>query len=105
MVSEALDRPAGRHFANFGGFDGPILWGDAPSAIGVLSDLTGPPMPIGIAYAVGHVRHKHRSVVLWRLVVRKEDIPGRWVCIRRVFVAVEDWLEREAIRGENDPYA
>jgi hypothetical protein len=80
--------------------DAPLFDGDAPSAIAVLPRLDGPPEPIGIAYGWSYVRHRHRSVATWRLVVHKEELPGRFVCIGRRFVAVEDWQEREAIRDE-----
>jgi hypothetical protein len=87
-------------WANFGPLDAPLFDGDAPSAIAVLPRLDGPPSPVGIAYGASYVRHRNRSVATWRLVIGKEELPGRWVCIGRRFVEVGDWQEREAVRDE-----
>jgi hypothetical protein len=91
-------------FANFGPLDAPLFDGDSPSAIAIPPRLDGPPGPIGIAYGSSYVRHRHRSVATWRLVVHKEELPGRSVCIGRRFIEVGDWLERIAMavgRGLN----
>lgn len=88
------------YFANCGA-DGPMLLNDAPPAIGVLLNPDAPPMPRGIAYSDGWVRWRNKSIAAFRLEVRKEAIPGRWVCVGRRFMEVEDFLEREAIREEH----
>ena len=96
-----MNPPAlGPHFSNFG-VVGPLRPDDAPSTIGVLLDLDAPPMPVGIAFGCGYVEErKGKLVATWRLVVSRAEIPGRFVCIGRRFLEVDEWREREAIQGE-----
>lgn len=88
-------------YANFGPLDGPIANGQAPSAIGILAALDGPPMVVGIAYGVSFTPDRRgKPVATWRLVLKGEELPGRWVCVGRRFIDLADWQEAEAIRGE-----
>jgi hypothetical protein len=43
-------------------------------------------MPIGIAMSAGPNR---AGVAVWRLIVRKTEVPGLWVIVDREFRAVE----------------
>jgi hypothetical protein len=43
-------------------------------------------MPIGIAYPGGLVEQLRGPAKTFRLVVRKVELPGRWVCVGREFV-------------------
>jgi hypothetical protein len=54
----------------------------------------------GIAYPVTHLPHWRGPIAVFRLEVRKEPVPGRWVLVSRRFIPVEEWEEREAIREE-----
>jgi hypothetical protein len=84
------DDRASPFYSNWGPSDGPIRYRDGPPAIGVLTDLDAPPMPIGIAFAVGWVADDRGPVALFRLEVRKHDLPGRYVCVGRRFIQVDE---------------
>jgi len=45
------------------------------------------PMPIGIAYPVGLVRHRKGPATTFRLVVGKVELEGRWICVGLVLSA------------------
>jgi hypothetical protein len=95
-----VDADQAVYFANFGPLDAPLRDADCPSAIGVVAG-PGSAWPIGIAFGVGNVPHwRFGPIAVFRLEVRKEAIPGRWVCVGRRFVPAEEWEEREAIREE-----
>lgn len=73
------------YFTNAGTAGGPLLWRDAPGAIGVLEapdDL----MPVGRALPLGG---NPASVAMWRLTARGYHVPGLWVVIDRQFVLVQ----------------
>jgi hypothetical protein len=78
--------------SNYGPADGPALAGDLTSPIGVLH--TPHTMPIGVAFTAGSIAWRHdRPVALWRLVIDKAELPGRYVLDSGWFVEVEAWLE------------
>jgi hypothetical protein len=56
---------------------GAIRWGQLPDAIGVL-EAPDKPMSIGIAFGIGWTEG---GIALWRLRVRGQDRPGRFVII------------------------
>ena len=87
------------YFANFGPLDGPIRDGDCPSAIGVFLSSSAA-VSDGIAYGVSHLPHWRGPLATFRLVVRKEPVPGFWVCVGRQFIPVQEWEEREAMREQ-----
>jgi hypothetical protein len=90
----------GEYFSHAGPRDGPIHDGDVPGSIGVHDRPDAPNAQVGIAHSVTQVRHRRKSVMVWRITIGKEELPGRWVCIGRRFIEVGDWQEREAIREE-----
>ena len=72
----------------------------ATPALGLVTAANAPPMPVGIAFSVSHAPSRRGPLAVFRLTVGKDEVPGRWVCVRREFVPLEDWREREAIRDE-----
>ena len=74
-----------RYFTNAGPTRGPLRYGSAPGAIGVLEALDKP-MPIGMALSVGW-DDQRRAV--WTLSVHGADLPGRWVVVDREFRPVQ----------------
>jgi hypothetical protein len=44
--------------------------------------------PIGTAHAVGWVAHHDGLAAMFRLVIDKAEVDGRWLCIARRFVRV-----------------
>jgi hypothetical protein len=70
---------------NFGPLTGPILYRDAPPALGVFRDqVVG--MPIGVAYPTGYTPREPYPAAVFRLGVEGVDPDARWVCVGRVFV-------------------
>jgi len=60
---------------------GPVRYGDVPGSIGVLE----PPdqfMPVGEAHGV---TWNQAGLAVWRLILGKAEVPGRWVIIDRQF--------------------
>jgi hypothetical protein len=57
-----------------------------PGAIGML-EAPDNPMPIGIALRIGWAAE---GLALFWLVISRLDLPGRWVCLNRRFVLVEE---------------
>jgi hypothetical protein len=70
------------YFTNIGPEKGPILWRDHHGAIGVLSAPDNH-MPIGMAL---ENRWDDQGRQLYRLIVRKVELPGLSVVIDRQFV-------------------
>jgi hypothetical protein len=84
--------PRGPFFTNWGLLDGPILGCDESPALGVLAGRAAA-MPIRIAYPVGLVEHRRGAATTFRLVVGKVELPGRWLCVGREFVALGEAAE------------
>jgi hypothetical protein len=71
--------------------------GELPSAIGV-AEVPGGSIPVGIAYSAGRIGgydwENHRELgpiePVWRLVVRKEPVEGRFVLRAGRFVEVAE---------------
>jgi len=79
------------YHATWGPTTGPILWRDCGHALGVVLDPSKPPMPDGTAFPVGMLDDDGRgALAVFRLTMGKAEIPGRWVCIGREFVPVDD---------------
>ncbi len=64
---------------------GPVKYGQVPGSIGVLESLDNP-MPIGEAHCK---TWDENGLVVWVLQIGKQDIPGRWVNIDRVFLPAQ----------------
>jgi hypothetical protein len=84
------DRP--QFVTNWGPLDRPILGRDAPPALGVLIS-PAEPMPIGIAFPAGLVAHPQGPAVTFRLVIGKEELPDRYLCIGRRFFRLGEAAE------------
>jgi hypothetical protein len=77
--------------------------GRLPCAIGVVASLASP-SPIGIAYEVGRVGEFDWDTdedlgpreAIWRLVVGKEDVEGRFVLRGGVFVGLAEDARNDA---------
>jgi hypothetical protein len=82
--------------SNAGPVAGPARGQALPSPIGVHADpdasgLAG--FPIGMAFAsTGISDEPWPPIRLWRLVIGKAELPGRFVLGGRVFVPVDEWL-------------
>jgi hypothetical protein len=83
--------PSAPLLTNWGPLDGPILAGDEPPALGIVSPDSL--LPIGIAYPVGLVEHRKGPAVTFRLVVHKVELPGRWTCVGREFFRLGEAAE------------
>ena len=71
------------YVTNCGPTDRVARYGERPFAIGVLDpDGGNVGLPIGIAYPTGW---GDRGAALWRLVVNKVELPGRYVLDRQRF--------------------
>jgi hypothetical protein len=64
---------SGPYFTNAGRFA--ERYQGNPGAIGVTAEA-GSAMPIGMAFCIGRDDH---GAAVWRLVIGKVDVPGRWV--------------------------
>jgi hypothetical protein len=64
---------------------GPVRSGQLPGSIGVLESLDDK-MPIGIANCVGR---DPAGLAVWRLTVRKVELPGQWIIVGREFRSIE----------------
>jgi hypothetical protein len=80
------------YWSNWGRPDGPILQTDRPPAMGVYGS-TGRELPVGIAFPSGAVRHRRGAAQTFRLVIGKEELPGRYVCLGRRFVELGEAAE------------
>jgi hypothetical protein len=83
----------------------------APEDLGTIGITAGPddPWPIGIAYGAGHVggwrwdwnrpgsepEYLGKPEAVWRLVVGKVEVEGRFVLQADVFVELAEGTERE----------
>jgi hypothetical protein len=63
----------------------PVQYRQLPDSIGVL-EAPDQPMPIGIANCEGR---NTAGLAVWRLTVRKVELPGRWIIVDREFRPVE----------------
>lgn len=92
------------YFSTWGPTSGPIRWRDCGHALGVVLDPSKPPMPDGTAFPVGMLDDDGGALAMFRLVLGKAEIPGRWVCVDRQFVPVEslDGDESGALRPRSD---
>ena len=93
-----MDDDQAVYVTNSGPLDGPLRDRDYCGCMGVSTDPDRPWQPEGIAYGTTYLPHWRGPIAVFRLEVRKEAIPGRWVLVSRRFVPVEEWEEREAIR-------
>jgi hypothetical protein len=84
--------PSGPFFSTWGPLDGPILRSDEPPAIGVVGEPGGA-WPIGMAFPTGQVEHRRGAAVTFRLIIRKVELEGRYLCLRREFVRLGDAAE------------
>ena len=94
-----------RYFSTWGPTSGPIRWRDCGHALGVALDPSKPPMPDGTAFPVGMLDDDGRGAwAVFRLVLGKTELAGRWVCVDRQFVPVEslDGDESGAFRPRSD---
>jgi hypothetical protein len=46
-----------------------------------------------MAFSAGQVEHRRGPAVTWRLVVRKVEMDGRWLCLGRRFVRLGEAAE------------
>jgi hypothetical protein len=46
-----------------------------------------------MAFPAGQVEHRRGPAVTWRLVVRKVEKDGRWLCLGRRFVRLGEEVE------------
>jgi hypothetical protein len=74
------------YFTTSGPRKGPYLWRDARGATVTVLESRHNRAPIGVAIPVGVAAG---GAAAWRLVVRGEDLGGRWIV-----VAGEFWPER-----------
>ena len=74
----------GKFDSNLGGVA--IRYGEVSGVIGVFE---APDTPLRIGMTFGAVRTAEGRA-LFRLQVRRADLPGRWVCLNRRFVLVEE---------------
>jgi hypothetical protein len=74
----------GKFDSNLGGVA--IRYGEVSGVIGVF-DVPDTPLRIGMTF--GAVRTAEGRA-LFRLQVPRADLPGRWVCLNRRFVLVEE---------------
>jgi hypothetical protein len=80
----------GTFLTNWGGRA--IFYRDRPPALSVFENAESG-MPVGIAFPVGWTSE---GLALFRLVIGKNELPGRWVCRnRRFFPAVEETSARD----------
>jgi hypothetical protein len=70
-----------RYVASVGPARGPVLYGTAPGAIGVIEEGARL-MLVGTALSAGW---DAAGRALWTLSVHGGDLPGRWVVVDRVF--------------------
>lgn len=90
----------GRYFAHCGPPKGAICNNAVPGAIGVHVGPNANDEQIGMAFCHALVRHRGKSVMVWRLVFGKEHIPGTWVVVDREFIDWDAIQERLAIQEE-----
>jgi hypothetical protein len=64
-----------------------IRYGKVSGVIGVFFEAPDTPMLIGMTF--GAVRTAECRAMFW-LQVHMADLPGRWVCLNRRFVLVEE---------------
>jgi hypothetical protein len=83
---------SGQFYSTWGPCDGPILGAHEPPALGVV-DAPGAIWPIGIAYPVGLVAHRRGPATTFRLIIRKVELEGRWLCVARQFLRLGDAAE------------
>jgi hypothetical protein len=50
-------------------------------------------MPAGMALPGGRVEHREGPAMTFRLIVGKVELPGRWLCVGRQFVACGEAAE------------
>jgi hypothetical protein len=82
-----------KYFSTAGPINGPILRLDAWTTVLEVVDAPTLGRIIGIAYASGCVQYGDGRVMTYRLAVNKTELPGRWVCIGRRFVGVDEAAE------------
>jgi hypothetical protein len=75
-----------RYFAHIGPAKGSVYHRDRLDAIGVHDTPACDRMPIGMALAVGW---DEQLRAVYRLIVRKADVPGRFILVDREFRLVE----------------
>jgi hypothetical protein len=88
----AAPEPAGPFYSTWGPLDGPILRSHQPPAIGVVGEPGGA-WPIGMAFPTGQVEHRRGPAVTWRLIIKKVELEGRWLCLGRRFVRLGEAAE------------
>jgi hypothetical protein len=88
VVPPALPHSS-QYFSTAGPTDGPILlWDDWPAPAVV--DAPDSVQTIGTACVTGWVRYHKDPAAMFRLVIDKAELPGRWLCIGRRFVRVDE---------------
>jgi hypothetical protein len=93
LPPQNLPRP-GPYFSTSGPLDGPILGRDEPPAMGLLVVVPGSDCPFGLAYPAGLAGHGAGPAVTFRLVIDNTELPGRWLCIEREFVQLDEVAEK-----------
>jgi hypothetical protein len=73
------------HFSTTGPIDGPVFGWDEWRMVAVV-DAPGSIRTIGTAHAAGWVQYSEGQAALFRLVIGKAELPGRWLCIGQEFV-------------------
>jgi hypothetical protein len=53
----------------------------------------GSDCPLGVAIPVDLVEHRAGPAVVFRLVIHKTKLPGRWLCVGRQFVQLGEAAE------------
>lgn len=86
-----IDAPTEAYFTNWGPKDRPILGRDEPPVLGVLA--SGELMPVGIAFPTALVAHAQGPAVVFRLVIGKQELPDRYLCLGRTFVRLGEAAE------------
>ena len=74
----------GKFDSNLGGVA--IRYGEVSGVIGVFD---APDTPCGFGMTFGAVRTAESRALFW-LQDHRTDLPGRWVCLNRRFVLVEE---------------
>ena len=75
-----------RYFTNCGPKAGPLLDRDVPGALGVYDVPDCNSGPIGMALCFTWDDQKR---AVFRLIVKKAELPGRWIVVDRAFRQVE----------------
>lgn len=87
------------YFASFGPADGPLRYREAMPSIGVFArsrrqSSRGCVFPVGIAHPAAWTEYHGIIAATFRLVIGTDELKGRWVCDRRLFVVSELTAER-----------